>query len=167
MANSSHHSGLAAIAVFKLMKGALLGTAGFGLLTLMHADIATWFSILLEALHLNADSRLIHSLVMKVDQLQPHSVLIAGIVSLSYAGLLLLEGIGLWLEWSWAAYLTVVSTSLLLPLEVYEIFERLTVLRISVLIVNVAIVLYLIHHLRRHHLSLPKHRPPQAIRSCK
>src|SRR5215510_15396993 len=154
MANSSHHSGLAAIAVFKLMKGALLGIAGFGLLTLMHADIATWFSILIEALHLNADSRLVHSLVMKVDQLQPHSVLIAGIVSLSYAGLLLMEGVGLWLGWSWAAYLTVVSTSLLLPFELYEILERVTVLRISVLIVNLVIVLYLIHHLRRHHVSM-------------
>ena len=83
MARRSHHSGLAAIAVFKLMKSALLWIAGSGFLTLMHADIATWFSILIEALHLNADSRLVHSLVMKVDQLQPHSVLIAGIVSLS------------------------------------------------------------------------------------
>src|SRR5215510_8032754 len=166
MAGRSHHSGLAAIAVFKLVKSGLLWIAGFGFLTLMHADIATWFSILIEALHLNADSRLVHSLVMKVDQLQPHSVLIAGIVSLSYSGLLLTEGIGLWLEWSWAAYLTVVSTSLLLPLELYEIFERVTVLRISVLLGNVAIVLYPIHHLRRRHLSVPKHRPPQALRSC-
>src|SRR5215813_5701949 len=127
MANSSHHSGLAAIAVFKLMKGGLLGIAGFGLLTLMHADIATWFSILLEALHLNADSRFIHSLVMKVDQLQPHSVLIAGIVSLSYSGVLLTEGIGLWLEWSRASYRTVVWMSLLLPLALYDTFERQTV----------------------------------------
>ena len=145
------------------MKSALLWIAGFGFLTLMHADIATWFSILIEALHLNADSRLVHSLVMKVDQLQPHSVLIAGIVSLSYAGLLLMEGVGLWLEWSWAAYLTVVSTSLLLPVELYEIFERVTVLRISLLIVNLAIVLYLIHHLKRHRVSLRTHRPPQAV----
>lgn len=163
MARRSQHSGLAAIAVFKLVKSGLLWIAGFGFLTLMHADIATWFSILIEALHLNADSRLVHSLVMKVDQLQPHSVLIAGIVSLSYAGLLLMEGVGLWLEWSWAAYLTVVSTSLLLPFELYEIFERVTVLRISLLIVNLAIVLYLIHHLRRHRVSLQTHRPPQAV----
>jgi len=163
MARRSQHSGLAAIAVFKLVKSGLLWIAGFGFLTLMHADIATWFSILIEALHLNADSRLVHSLVMKVDQLQPHSVLIAGIVSLSYAGLLLMEGVGLWLEWSWAAYLTVVSTSLLLPFELYEIFERVTVLRISLLIVNLAIVLYLVHHLRRYHVSMRTHRPPQAV----
>jgi uncharacterized membrane protein (DUF2068 family) len=36
------------------------------------------------------------------------SVLLAGLVSLGYAGMLLAEGIGLWLEFTWAAYLTVV-----------------------------------------------------------
>lgn len=44
----------------------------------MRADIATLFLCLIEALHLNADSRIIHALVLKVEALQPHSVLMAG-----------------------------------------------------------------------------------------
>lgn len=44
------------------------------------------FSHLIEALHLNADSRIIPALALKVDALQPHSVLVAGLVSLGYAG---------------------------------------------------------------------------------
>ena len=161
MTTRSHHTGLAVIAVFKVVKGLLLLLVGLGLLKLVHAEIATLFSLLIEALHLNADSRLIHVLVLKVDALQPNSVLLAGLVSLGYAGMLLVEGIGLWLEFAWAAYLTVVSTSLLLPFELYEVIEQVSILRIGVLLLNLVIVLYLISQLRRHTLRagtyLPKH----------
>ena len=72
---------------------------------------------------------------------------------LGYAALLLAEGIGLWLELSWAAYLTVVSTSALVPVEVYElIIERTTLQRIILLAVNLAIVLYLIKQLKQQTL---------------
>ena len=152
MAMHSHQTGLAAIAVFKLVKGVLLFLLGLGLLKLMHADIATLFSHLIETLHLNADSRIIHALVLKVDALQPHSVLVAGLVSLGYAGMLLLEGVGLWLERSWAAYLTVISTSLLLPFELYEVIERVSILRVGVLLLNLVIVLYLLMQLKQHTL---------------
>ena len=153
MTTRPHQTGLAAIALFKVMKGLLMLLVGFSLLRLMHAEIATLFSLLIEALHLNADSRIIHALVLKVDALQPHSVLVAGLVSLGYAGLLLLEGIGLWLECVWAAYLTVISTSLLLPFELYEVIDRMSILRVGVLVLNLAIVLYLIGQLKKHTLS--------------
>ncbi len=82
----SHHTGLAVIAVFNVVKGLLLLLLGSGLLKLVHAEIATLFSLLIEALHLNADSRLIHALVLKVDALQPHGVLLAALVSLAMRG---------------------------------------------------------------------------------
>lgn len=161
MTTRPHQTGIAAIAVFKLVKGVLLPLVGLGLLRLMHADIATLFSRLIEALHLNADSRIIHALVLKVDALQPHSILVAGLVSLGYAGMLLLEGIGLWLERSWAAYLTVISTSLLLPFDLYEVIDRVSMLRVGVLLLNLVIVLYLVgqlkHHTLRSRVSVPTH----------
>ena len=150
MTTRSHQTGLAVIAVFKVVKGLLLLFLGLGLLKLVHAETATLFSLLIEALHLNADSRLIHALVLKVDALQPHSVLLAGLVSLGYAGMFLVEGIGLWLELPWAAYLTVVSTSLLLPFELYEVIEQVSMLRVGVLLVNLVIVFYLVSQLKRH-----------------
>lgn len=63
---------------------------------------------------------------------------------------MLAEGIGLWLEFTWAAYLTVVSTSLLLPFELYEVIEQLSMLRVGVLLLNLVIVLYLVSQLKRH-----------------
>lgn len=143
------------------MKDLLLLFLGLGLLKLVHAEIATLFSLLIEALHVNADSRLIHTLVLKVDALQPHTVLLAGLVSLRYAGMLLVEGIGLWLELTWAAYLTVVSTSLLLPFELYEVIEQVSMLRVGVLLLNLVIVFYLVSQLKRHtfrsRAPLPRH----------
>jgi len=152
MTMRTYHTGLAAIAVLKIAKGVLLLLLGLGLLKLVHAEIATLFSLLIEALHLNADSRLIHGLVLKVDALQPHSVLMAGLISLGYAGLMVVEGVGLWLEFSWAAYLTVVSTSLLIPVEVYEIVDHVSFVRVGALVLNLGIVGYLISQLKHHHL---------------
>ena len=155
MTARSHHTGLAVIALFKVVKGVLLLLAGFGLLKLVHAEIATLFSLLIEALHLNADSRFLHTLVLKVDTLQPNSVFLAGLISLGYAGILLVEGVGLWLEFTWAAYMTVGSMGLLLPFEVYEVIERVSILRVGVLLLNLLIVVYLIIQLKRHTLASP------------
>ena len=147
-----HKNGVAFIAGFKLVKGFLLLLVGLGLLKLVHAEIATLFSLLIEALHLHADSRILHSLVLKVDALQPHTVLLMGVISLGYAGLLLIEGVGLWLEVSWAAYLTVISTSLLLPFELYEVLQQVSAFRIGALLLNLVIVVYRISQLKQHTL---------------
>jgi hypothetical protein len=69
MTMRTHHTGLAAIAVLKMVKGVLLLFLGLGLLKVLHAEIATLFFLLIEALHLNADSRFIHGLGLKVDAL--------------------------------------------------------------------------------------------------
>ena len=160
MERRTHHTGLVVIAVFKLVKGTLLLMLGLGLLKLVHAEIATLFSLLIETLHLNSDSRFLHALVLKVDALQPHSVLVAAVVSLAYAGMLLVEGIGLWLEYSWAAYLTVISTALLLPLELYELAEQVSPLRVALLLLNIVILVYLISQLKRHQLRARIHQQP-------
>jgi uncharacterized membrane protein (DUF2068 family) len=63
------------------------------------------------------------------------------------AGYALLEGaeaVGLWYQKRWAEYLTFIATTLLLPLEVYELTHRLSVLKIITLIINVAVVIYLL-----------------------
>ena len=61
-----------------------------------------------------------------------------------YGGLQLVEGTGLWLLKRWGEYFAVVATSLFLPLEIYELTERVTWIRISALAINVAAVVYLL-----------------------
>lgn len=61
-----------------------------------------------------------------------------------YGLLQIMEGIGLWTLKRWGEYFAVVSTSIFIPLEVYEITEKVTWLRAVALIVNVAAVVYLL-----------------------
>ncbi len=68
-------------------------------------------------------------------------------VGLGLLGYGLLEGIeavGLWYTKRWAEYLTFIATTILLPLEVYEIANRQSALKIIGFIVNVAVVIYLL-----------------------
>ena len=61
-----------------------------------------------------------------------------------YGLLQLVEGVGLWLLKRWGEYFAVVATSLFLPLEVYELTEKVTWLRVVAFVVNLAAVVYLL-----------------------
>jgi uncharacterized membrane protein (DUF2068 family) len=73
-----------------------------------------------------------------------------------YAILHLIEGIGLILERDWAGYLVVIATGSLIPFEIYEIIQKHSLVRIAVLIANLAIVAYLVIQLRKHHAARKK-----------
>jgi uncharacterized membrane protein (DUF2068 family) len=61
-----------------------------------------------------------------------------------YGALQLVEATGLWLLKRWGEYFAVVATSIFVPIEVYELVEKITWLRIVALIINVAAVVYLL-----------------------
>jgi uncharacterized membrane protein (DUF2068 family) len=62
----------------------------------------------------------------------------------AYAGLQLVEGVGLWMLKRWGEYVAVVATSAFLPLEVYELTHHVTWLKVAALVVNLAAVAYLV-----------------------
>ena len=68
----------------------------------------------------------------------------AAAVVTAYAVLEAIEMVGLWLAKRWAEYLTFIATTALIPLEVYEIVDKVSVLKVVTLIVNVAIAAYLL-----------------------
>jgi uncharacterized membrane protein (DUF2068 family) len=63
---------------------------------------------------------------------------------LAYAAIELVEAIGLWLGQRWGEYFAVVATSVFLPLEIYELTEKITVLRAGMLAINIAAVIWLL-----------------------
>lgn len=69
---------------------------------------------------------------------------IAGLVLAGYALLEGIEAVGLWFAQRWAEYLTFVATTLLLIPEVYELTGRITPTKIITLVINVAVVAYLL-----------------------
>jgi uncharacterized membrane protein (DUF2068 family) len=72
---------------------------------------------------------------------------IAGIFA-AYAVMFIIEGIGLVMMRYWAEWMTVITTSLLIPLEIYEVFHRFGVGKLITLVINAAVVIYLIARLR-------------------
>jgi uncharacterized membrane protein (DUF2068 family) len=63
---------------------------------------------------------------------------------LAYGVLELLEAVGLWLMRRWGEYVAVVGTGIFVPLEVYELFEKVTWLRVLAFLVNVFAVVYIV-----------------------
>lgn len=63
---------------------------------------------------------------------------------LAYAGLLAVEAVGLWLVKRWGEYFSVVATGIFLPLEIYELSEKVTALRLIALAINIAAVVWLL-----------------------
>ncbi|HEY6533799.1 MAG TPA: DUF2127 domain-containing protein, partial [Acidimicrobiales bacterium] len=66
------------------------------------------------------------------------------LLAVGYAVLEGVESWGLWHERRWAEYLTVIATAGLLPLELHELTERVTVLRVLMLLVNLAVLVWLL-----------------------
>ena len=145
---SSSNRLLRLIAAFKFFKGALLITVGVGAFKLIHKDIGDLAERCTEALRLNPANHFVDTILQKVSTLDPGQIKKLGAGSLLYAGLFLTEGTGLWLGKRWAEWLTVIITSSLVPLEIYEIYRHPSALKVAVFIINLAIVAYLIYRIR-------------------
>ena len=69
--------------------------------------------------------------------------MLIGIGALLFGILELTEAIGLARRRRWAEYLTVIAGCIGIPFELTEVLRRQTPIRISILVINVAIVIYL------------------------
>ena len=137
------------IGLFKLVKAASLLIVGVGLLRLMHRDVAATVAHWVEYFRLDPVDRYIHSVLSRVLRVTPRQLRELSAGTLIYGTLFLTEGVGLLMRKHWAEYLTVVSTALFIPLEIYEAFERFTLVKLAVLAINAGIVWYLVARLKR------------------
>jgi len=88
-----------------------------------------------------------HGLAHEIERLvtlQSGTIRIVALVAAAYALLEGAEAVGLWFMKRWAEYLTFVATTALLPLEIWELTRRISPFKIVALVVNLAIVIYLL-----------------------
>jgi len=119
--NNSHDRLLRLIAVFKFVTAAFLVALGIGALKLLHKDLSETLEHWIEALRLDPGARLLDAVLGKAANVSPDQMKKFSVGSFLYAGLFLAEGTGLWLRKRWGEWLTVIITSSLVPIEIYEI----------------------------------------------
>ena len=136
------------IAAFKLLKAILLIAVGVGALKLLHQDPAGALDRWTAMLGLDPDNQYVDSALQKLTNLTPNKIKGLGVGSFVYAGLFLIEGIGLWMVRRWAEWFTVIVTSSLVPVEIYEIHRHPSPVKILVLMINLAVVGYLVYRIR-------------------
>ena len=153
-AKTPHGRGLRIIAVFKLLKALGLIAVGVGALRLLHKDVAAIAEHWINMFRVDPHNHFIDLLLEKLAILDDRRLKELSIGTFIYAGIFLVEGVGLALQKRWAEYFTIITTSSLLPIEVYELARRVSVGRCLALAINLAVVAYLIFELRR----FPKQR---------
>jgi uncharacterized membrane protein (DUF2068 family) len=136
------------IALFKLLKAAMLIAVGMSALHLLHKDVASIVEHWVRVLGLDPGNRYVGRALQKVADLTPQKIRSLGVVSFIYAGLFLTEGIGLWMVKRWAEWFSVIITTSLIPFEVYEIYRHPSAIKCLVLVVNIAVVGYLLNRIR-------------------
>jgi uncharacterized membrane protein (DUF2068 family) len=143
------HVGLKVIGVLKLLSGALALAVGIGVFRFLGHDPGPNAERIVTHLGLDPHNRIIHEVISRITGIDRTHLRAIEFGTFFYAGLHIIEGIGLILGYHWAEYLVIVATGSLIPFEIYEIARKPSPVRITLFVLNVAIVIYLIITLRK------------------
>jgi uncharacterized membrane protein (DUF2068 family) len=146
---------LRTIALYKLVKVVLLLAVAYGELRLRDASLVAKLLSWAAAKPYGLEHRIVSWLVQLFSGMSASRVTALRMVTLAYAAVFAVEGIGLWLEKRWAEWLTVVVTASLIPLEIWEMFHRPTIGKLAILLGNAVIVAYLVWHVRTKNKPQP------------
>jgi uncharacterized membrane protein (DUF2068 family) len=141
------------IGIFKVLKGVGLIAVGISGFHLVKKDLGEVITNWAAWLRIAPGNRIVARLVERAVKVKPKQLIIAGWVMLGYAAMFLTEGTGLLLLKPWAEWMTVITTSALIPFEVYETWRRPTGLKFGAMALNVVIAIYLVIRVKRERSS--------------
>lgn len=150
---------LRTIGLFKVVKAIFLVAAAISVFNLLHRDIGDVVVAWAHRIHVAPGNRLLERLLEKALPVTRRQLIVAGSVLLAYAAMFLVEGIGLLLLKHWAEWMTVITTSGLIPFEIYEIIHHPTWLKAAAMLINVVVAVYLAADVRRE--AIDAHRVRQ------
>jgi uncharacterized membrane protein (DUF2068 family) len=146
---------LRTIALYKLLKVIILLLAAYGEIRLhdatLSAKILSWASARPQGLEHDLVTRGL-SWFSGLSEARVHEV---RFVTLTYAAVFAIEGIGLWMQRRWAEWLTVIITASLIPLELWELIHKPSIGACVVILANVLIVGYLYWHVSTRQRPAP------------
>ncbi|MDT5296358.1 MAG: hypothetical protein QOJ76_3238 [Acidobacteriota bacterium] len=138
-------AGVRVIAFFEALKGTLVLVAGFGLLSLVHRDLEDLAERLVRHSHLNPASHYPRVFVEAAARMSDSRLRWLAALAFAYSVVRFVEAYGLWRMRAWAEWFAIISGCIYLPVEAYELFERVTLIRAGVLVLNTLIVAYLLY----------------------
>jgi uncharacterized membrane protein (DUF2068 family) len=139
---------LRTIAFYKLVKVLLLLALAYGEIRLSDASLAAKLVTWASARPLGLEHKVVTWLLEWFSGLSAPRVHALRMVTLAYAAVFAVEGIGLWMHKRWAEWMTTIITASLIPLELWELFHAPNLGKAAVVLANVAIVIVLIWHVR-------------------
>ena len=139
---------LRTIALYKLVKVLLLLLAAYGELRLHDASLSARLITWVQARPSGLEHEIITRVLEWLSGLSESKIHALRFVTLSYAAVFAVEGVGLWMRKRWAEWLTTIITASLIPLELWEFASRPNLGKAAVVIANAAIVAYLVWHVR-------------------
>lgn len=144
------NKGLRAVALFEALKGSAVLFAGFGLLTLVHRDAQLIAEQWVTRFHLNPASRVPRIFIETLSRSDAHLYLLAAGAA-AYSLVRFVEAYGLWRARVWAEWFAALSGGIYLPIELYEWWRHPRWLTFATVLVNMAIVFFMLRSLRRSH----------------
>jgi uncharacterized membrane protein (DUF2068 family) len=146
---------LRTIALYKLLKVVILLLAAYGEIRLhdatLSAKILSWASARPQGLE--------HDLVTRglvwFSGLSESRVHTMRLITLTYAAVFAVEGVGLWMQRRWAEWLTTIITASLIPLELWEMIHRPSIGALLLILGNTLIVGYLYWHVSTRQRPAP------------
>lgn len=144
---------LRVLAVERLLRGVFIGLAAFAVWKFSNSQDAvrqlfdqdlTVLRPVANHFHYDVDHSPVVDTIRKTFTYRRSTLVGVAVALLVYGLVEFVEGVGLWMARRWAEYLTVVATAAFLPLEVYELTERVSGLKVATLALNVAAVVYIL-----------------------
>jgi uncharacterized membrane protein (DUF2068 family) len=145
MSESQHRPrALVAIVIYKCFTVGLLLMVGIGLFAIAKNDDALF--AFAEEYMTTGKREIIKSGLVKIVSIPTKSMQFGGIVALIYAVVNAIEAVGLWHQKAWATIMVVGIVGCTIPIEIYEIFHKMSFVKILVFAVNIAMFVYLLRH---------------------
>jgi uncharacterized membrane protein (DUF2068 family) len=140
----AHIKGVRTVATIEFTKGIVVVLACLGVFSMRHKDIWGVAESFLEFFHVNPLHHYVGVFIDLVYRLSDVRLWKIALVAAIYAILRLIEAYGLWYVRPWAEWLAIASGSVYIPFEVADLMRRPDWFRLLIIVINVAIVLYML-----------------------
>ncbi len=139
----SFDAGIRAVALFEAAKGAIVVTAGLGLLALIHRNAQDVAEEIVRHLHINPAKHYPRIFLDAAATVTDARLWALALTALVYAVIRFAEAYGLWRQRAWAEWFGILTGSIYLPVEFYELTVSVTAVKLAVFLVNLFIVAWL------------------------